>query len=221
MIVFLTYIYSETPQTIEFYKSCERNGVTPINMWTENNRNNPKKAVIDFLECLKSLEGYTHAVYMDGGDSFMQRKPEKIQDFVLYQGEKRCFPHPHLAEMHPYSKTEWRYLNGGCWSGKIENLITFFETCLQMFTSEIENGQLIQQLAFFHCISNEIYIKIDSECELSQSIAFSDNFEDFEIMPDKMIRNKVTNTIPYILHGNGRTKMDWIYNLYNGSNNEN
>jgi hypothetical protein len=218
MIAFLTYTYSETPQTIEFYKSCERHGITPINMWTENNRNNPKKAVIDFIECLKSLEGYTHAVYMDGGDSFMQRKPYKIQDYVLYQGEKRCFPHPHLAEHHPQSRTEWRYLNGGCWSGKIENLIEFFETCLHMFTEIDENGQHIQQKALFYWMDEEIEIKIDSECKLSQSIAFSDNFEDFEIMEDKIIRNKITNTIPYILHGNGRTDMNWIYNIYNGEN---
>lgn len=215
MIAFLTYVYSDTAQTAEFYNSCNRHGINIMNICPYRGEYKGAHAAIkDVVSFLNQLpDCYTHALIVDGGDSVFQAKPTMVPDHILYQGEKNCYPHPSLAEKHPQSTTEWRYLNGGCISGSVENMRQFYSLVQSKFNNTVENGQHAQQLAFFEWVDSGKKAEIDSNCQLSQSIAFSENFQDFEI-DGKVVKNKVTRTIPYILHGNGRTNMEWIYNLY-------
>ena len=55
---------------------------------------------------------------------------------------------------------------------------------------------------------NQDKIKVDDECKIFQTIAFSHENEWEKI--ENRFRNKATNTLPVFFHGNGHTNMNWL-----------
>lgn len=167
----------------------------------------------------------THILYTDAFDTIAFAGPEevklKVRDIgsdktvmngwlagysgykMIISGEKNCYPHPERAKDYPESNTPWRYVNGGGWLVEIE----FFK---QLCIKEKLTQQSHDQLWLMECFLNDQQnIKVDTQCEIFQTIAFS-NKEEWEETEDRF-RNIGTNTFPVFFHGNGHTEMNWVY----------
>jgi hypothetical protein len=175
----------------------------------------------------KWLQGYsgeaTHIVYIDAfdnicfGDEFeVLRKFEAFNCSMVISAEKACYPHPEKAIFYPEIESGWRYVNGGGWMGEINYLKTLFEH----FLLPDSHDQVWLTDTY---LNQQEDIKLDSECEIFQTIAFSnpDEWEKCEIAiattltptTPAQIRflNKIHQTLPVFFHGNGRTDMKWLY----------
>lgn len=241
--VVLTSIYQEFWGTQEFRKSCERVGLPIHNAWKNPGRFTGHADTLRYdYEALVDLKNtYKSAIYADGADSLFLKTFNVPTNCVIYSTEKAIWPptpqmHKAWADYYNklestgaidlgykdpltglYSKSPWKYLNGGGWCGPIDILIEFFERYgLNKLKGDI-NGQDYQALAFLKAQEEGFPIYMDTQCQYFQTTGF-EHPGDFEYGPDcpsGYFRNVITNTYPCILHGNGRTPMDIFYNLYN------
>lgn len=138
---------------------------------------------------------------------------------MLISCEKNCYPlidkhgvdSPNRAALYPESKTPWKYVNGGGWIAEIQFLKELFQRMPPTY-----NDQVWLMDAF---LENQSEIKLDHNCEIFQSIAFSNQDEWEQTLgpkayfgqPDYRILNKGTWTRPVFFHGNGHTTMDWVW----------
>jgi hypothetical protein len=212
--VVLTYIHTEFYGTEEFRKSCAAVGFPVHNAWDPSLYNGTVgdimymlyKGLLDLKE-----QGYTHVIYSDGADTCFLRR-FMVPNYLLISAEKACFPDPDLAKEYPEYPTPWRYVNAGNWCGPIDNCIDFFERYgLNTHQNEHINGQREWHKAFLQSQKDKLKVFLDFDCLYMQSIAFADP-DDFSI-ENGLIKNNITEEYPSVFHGNGRTEMDWIYNL--------
>lgn len=211
--VVMTYIYGDTVQTGKMLKSVVDVGLPYHNAFHRSKFMGNGYALRDFCKALEELkEKYKYVIYADGGDTFFTRSFTPPNDRLIYSTEKACYPHPSLATQYPEPKSPWRFLNGGGWCAPIEVALEFFRRYkLDQHKTDI-NGQHEIMVAYLQAIKEGFPISLDEECEYFQSIAFEER-GDFRVTPNG-IQNLITCTYPAIFHGNGRTDMDWIYNLY-------
>lgn len=187
----------------------------------------------------RAATGHETFIYSDGGDTFCQRPFTVPSDKLIWSTEKQCFPYPEMAKEYPKTriKTDWKYLNNGGYCGSLELMIEFVDKYIGKLPMQA-NCQLETMQAFIKAKKDGFPIELDYRCELFQTIAFDpqkpakgeainkasysihmDNKgkpkytgTDFQIKKGLVI-NKMTKKTPAILHGNGRTPMQWIYNL--------
>ena len=187
----------------------------------------------------RAATGHDTFIYSDGGDTFCQRPFTVPNDRLIWSTEKQCFPHTHLAKEYPTPtiETPWRYLNNGGYGGSLALMIEFVDKYIGKLPMTA-NCQHETMTAFIQAKKDGFPIELDYGCELFQTIAFDPvkplkgkaiylaSFSihqdengvpkyggtDFIIRKGKVV-NKLTKTTPAILHGNGRTPMDWIYQL--------
>lgn len=174
----------------------------------------------------------THILYTDMFDSIALAPPSevisKFKDLdckMLIGVEKACFPNDerdkyHRIENYPESPTAWKYINGG---GCIFEIEYFKELCNQ---HPFNNERMMDPdwLAELY-LSHPDQIKLDYQCEIFQCLAHSNQDEWERVNPifakgtmyehtvfDR-IKNKATETYPIFFHGNGRTDMQWVYDV--------
>lgn len=170
----------------------------------------PLQEVIDKFDMAISKTGYTA--------NFPHRK-------MLISAEKNCYPHPERAGDYPETTSAWKYVNGGGWIAEIEY---FKYLCNKENLNPGSHDQVWLMEAYLH---NQSEIKLDTQCEIFQSIAFSNLDEWYAskmigqvginetngkiILGETGIRltNVVTRTQPIFFHGNGHTEMDWVYKI--------
>jgi hypothetical protein len=139
-------------------------------------------------------------------------------DHILYSTEKACYPHPELAKQYRPTKSKWKYLNGGGYGGPLKLIIEFFERYGLHKHSNDVNGQHEQMVAFLKAEKEGFPIRLDTKCEVFQTMAFADPSE-FEVVKDspefhgKRLYNKLTKTLPAILHFNGITDQSILKEL--------
>jgi hypothetical protein len=81
------------------------------------------------------------------------------------------------------------------------------------------NGQHEQMVAFLKAEKEGFPIKLDTKCEVFQTMAFADPSEFCVVscmdkdIPGNVLKNKLTKTIPSILHFNGLTDMSILKEL--------
>lgn len=225
--IILTSIYHEFWGTQQFRKSVEKTGLEIYNVFPTNTPFKGNGFIYQyFYKALLHLKDkYETVIYSDGADTFFQKSFVPPNDEIIYSVEKSIWPpvqhFPQLVTLYDeYYNTRgrevlknhpWKYLNGGNWCGPIDLLIQWYEKYgLKDLTGDI-NGQLEQAEAFLKADKDGFPITFDHGCEYFQTIAF-ENVGDFSLAPDgKLLVNNITGTIPCVLHGNGRTKMDAIY----------
>jgi len=157
-----------------------------------------------YLLTLKE-QGYTHYIYTDAWDTFVLRNSEGliVPDGLFISAEKACYPHTDKASLYPENKSLWKYVNGGGWAGDIQTFIDVYEA--HPPTNEL-NDQVWLTDIFLKGIG-----QLDYNCDLFQTMAF---YNESEItLYDGLLTNRITNTIPYFIHGNGHTPIPFIYNL--------
>lgn len=167
----------------------------------------------------------THMLYTDAFDTLALGGPEEVigkmesmqMDMrldgrfkMLISAEKNCYPHPERADRYPDPGTPWRFVNGGGWIAEIEY---FKYLCGK---ENLNSGSHDQVWLMDAYLNNREEIRLDSNCEIFQTIAFSREDEwDWVVSSDSRgtrLKNIGTNTLPVFFHGNGHTNMDWIYN---------
>lgn len=174
----------------------------------------------DMLACYRrAITGHEDFFYTDGADTYCQRKVEPPKDFILYSTEKACYPHPEIAKQYKTTKSKWKYLNGGGYGGPLKLIIEFFERYgLDKHANDV-NGQHEQMMAYLAAEKDGFPIKLDTKCEVFQTMAFADPSE-FEVRTalhdagvSKMLYNKLAKTTPAILHFNGLTDQSILKEL--------
>jgi hypothetical protein len=224
-MIIITNIYSPNERTKQAVESFERHGYeVAVNSapFIGNGQ-----VLRDMLACYKrAITGHEQFVYTDGADTFCQRKFEVSKDYILYSTEKACYPHPEIAKQYKPVKSKWKYLNGGGYGGPLKLIIEFMERYGLDKLPNDANGQHEQMVAFLKAEKEGFPIKLDTKCEIFQTMAFADP-ADFEVVTTFAglentlngasqplhLRNKLTKTIPAILHFNGLTDMSILKEL--------
>lgn len=153
---------------------------------------------------------YTHILYTDAYDTIAFGGPDEVlwkfktfETNMLISCEKACYPHPERAKDYPETNTPWKYVNGGGWLVEIEY---FKGLCHKENLNDNSHDQVWLMESY---LKNQSEIKLDNNCEIFQSIAFSHK-EEWEIYQSSRFRNVGTNTFPIFFHGNGHTDMGWL-----------
>jgi hypothetical protein len=228
--IVLTAIYSEFWGTEQFRKSVDRVGLEVYNVFPPGVPHKGNGFIYGyFYNAFQHLKNdYKTVIYSDGADTFFQNGFVPPDDEIIYSVEKQIWPpeqqFPRLRTLYnEYYNTRgrqfliphpWKFLNGGNWCGPIDLLIEWYEKYgLKDLTGDI-NGQLEQAEAFMKADKDTFPIYFDHACEYFQTTGF-ENQGDFSLAQDgKSLVNNITGTIPCILHGNGRTNMQPIYDRW-------
>lgn len=154
--------------------------------------------VIEVRSHLKTLNGYTHFIFVDAYDTLFLKYPE-IPDSILFSTEKHKWPDVNA----PYPKTSdvWAYLNSGCYSAPIDKFIELTEG--YPINYEDDDQRYFTQIYLDGCI------ELDKKCAVFQSYAFEAP-GDFTVDPFK---NIITGSNPAIIHFNGKCHNQHIYNM--------
>lgn len=164
--------------------------------------------------CNKYTLDCTHICYIDAFDNVAFGGPEEVIDKfqslfgkykMLISAEKNCYPHPERAKDYPETNTPWKYVNGGGWLVEIEY---FKQLCIKENLNADSHDQVWLMEAF---LNNQQDIKIDTDCTIFQTIAFS-NKEEWEEKEGRFL-NIGTDTRPVFFHANGRTEFQWVYDV--------
>lgn len=218
-MIVVTYIYQDfedgTSSTYQFRESCKLNGL-PLHNVAPGNTHVGNGEVLRLLgRFYASLPPDELVIYSDGADSVFLARPEIHPYHILYSTEQGIWPPreaaPALAvkwDAHP-KRSPWCYLNGGGYCGPAGLLAEFFQRYLMSHPADA-NGQWQQAEAYFQACLDGFPIELDQQCETFQTIGFSSPDRDFRILPGVIINN-YTNTTPAVIHGNGRTSMQWVY----------
>lgn len=153
---------------------------------------------------------YTHFLFLDGTDTFAlapeSEIPVTFDDCILMSCEKALWPHTAEKYRGNYDpQFTWCFLNSGSYLAPIDLF-------LKMWNENKVDFRYDDQL-WFHDRYNatpELFV-LDRACFTFQSIAFQAEGE-FEVIENKIF-NQINQTLPIFIHGNGRTPMDWVYNL--------
>lgn len=217
-MIIITNIYSPNNNTKQTVESFQRHGYEVAVNGAPFKGNG--QVLRDMLACYKrAITGHELFVYTDGADTYCQRKFEAPTDYILYSTEKACYPRTEIAKQYRPTKSKWKYLNGGGYGGPLKLIIEFFERYgLDKHPNDV-NGQHEQMMAFLKAEKEKFPIKLDTRCEVFQTMAFADPGE-FEVKENedsaskkKYLYNKVTKTRPAILHFNGLTDMSILKEL--------
>lgn len=213
--IIVTSIYEEFWGTDEFYRSCKRLNLPVHNAFTGKGFTGNGDAMYMIYEAYKKLQGeYKYAVYSDGADSFFIKDFEVPHETIIYSAEKACYPIEAMAPRYPQTPYPWKYLNGGGCCGPIYLLIEFYENYgLTKYKGCNINGQKELAEAYLLGIEDDFPIKLDNQCEIFQTTAFADPGDFYS--DGIYFENLKTGTRPCILHGNGRTRMEWLYKNLN------
>lgn len=209
-MIIITNIYAPNERTQQTIDSFQKHGYeVAVN-------NDPFKGngqvLRDLYACYqRAITGHEHFCYTDGADTFCQRKFDVPADYILFSTEKACYPHKELAEQYPPVASPWKYLNGGGYGGPLKLIIEFFDRYGLCDHKNDANGQHEQMVAYLQANKDGFPIKLDTDCTLFQTMAFSDPAE-FKV-EKKKLKNLVTKTTPAILHFNGLTDMSILKQL--------
>lgn len=168
--------------------------------------------IIRTAEYLKTLPSdYTHFIFVDAYDVAFVRSVDRVmrvynllfKDQIVFSTEKACWPDVSLTDQYPLCEGPWRFLNSGTYMAPIKQFLELIDNNpVQMH----DDDQL-----YFSKLFLQGKLVLDTKCEMFQSIAFADKKDFAYDWPG--FRNRLTGSSPAIIHGNGRTPMDKIYEL--------
>lgn len=185
---------------------------------TYTNYNDKIIAFYKYLLEIRESE-VTHFVYADSYDSFVLAPQKELEDKytqhdkIVYGLEKACWPHPEWTKDFPESPYPYKHINGGGFIGSIENFIRLYEAN-PILQSGAMNDQVWAQENYIKRNSDGL-IELDRGNQIFQCTGHSDmnDFEIVSIQGQPRIVNVHSKSLPIIFHGNGHSKIDWIYEL--------
>lgn len=238
--IVITSIYRPFWGTEEFRKSVDKVGLPLHNAFKGTHFTGNGDIIRWIYEALLELKDkYKYAIYSDGADSYFVRSFIPPSGVIVYSTEKAIWPPTQdmkdkwndFWNKNTYRgdflvDTPWKYLNGGGYCGEINLLIEFFEKYgLSNLTGDV-NGQREQAEAFLKAREDNFPITLDTNCWYFQTTGFAEEQDLMTLVWNGMkefnepeglnvtITNRITGGSPALLHGNGRTDLSWLYNLY-------
>jgi hypothetical protein len=146
-------------------------------------------------------------VISDAYDSFFLAPPEEVIEKYLsefspknlYYGERACWPHPHLESKYPPCESPYKHVNGG---GFIE---------LDMPVPSAEFNDQAWSTGLFLNRNSEANIVLDHQCEIFQCTGHWGP-PDFKYRDGRLVNNH-TGQVPCIIHFNGHSFIQEVYDL--------
>lgn len=161
-----------------------------------------------FLE--SSSRTFDRLIFCDAFDVLFQSDPNTfpVENKIVWNAEKACFPNPKLADKFPETLTPYRYLNSGFSIGPRE---LYIQALREMKADEIPpdhtvNGVRVepndQEYFQKQYLFGNVPMRLDSNCSLCQTLS-DVTPEELDFTGDK-IKNKGTGAEPIAFHMNGK-----------------
>jgi hypothetical protein len=152
----------------------------------------------------------------DSFDSLMMCSPEEVLEKytarfdgqILSYAERACWQYPEWADRYPkVPDTPYQYLNGGGFICTPQQYIDYIEmdlpVCNNNFNDQVHTSNL------FLTRNEELGIVLDNYCEIFQCCGHAGP-DDFSFVDGRIVNN-ITHTTPCILHFNGHSFNDPIW----------
>jgi hypothetical protein len=153
---------------------------------------------------LRTLTGYTHFIFVDAYDTVFLKPITDYEGGIIFSTEKNCWPDVDKVNEYPETEGPFRYLNSGCYIAPIDVYLQLID----QFPIDYADDD---QRYFTNIYLKTCAIKLDTDCKLFQSYAFTDH-NDLTILPDKVI-NKHSQSEPAVIHFNGKCFDQKIYSM--------
>lgn len=152
-------------------------------------------------------------IFTDGYDViFLAGLPDIVEKFkesearILFAAEGSCWPDKSLASKYPQVTGGKRYLNSGGFIGYASDVFAILNAAVVEDTSD---DQLFYTKVYLdEELRKKHKIKLDHKSEIFQNLYGA--VADVELRfkgQDAYLQNIVYNTVPYIVHGNGHSKL--------------
>lgn len=158
-------------------------------------------------EFVSKLADNDIVLFTDAYDVLIVRDKRKILEAfyrlnapVVFAAEKTCWPDPGKKTLFPASASPWRFLNSGGWIGVVKNVKEVLSIAVDIYKSGKNDGGTDQRIYTDIYLDNPGKIKLDTNCEIFQTLLRSENDMIFE---NNTWTNKITGTRPCIIHANG------------------
>ncbi|XP_054270597.1 procollagen-lysine,2-oxoglutarate 5-dioxygenase-like isoform X1 [Macrosteles quadrilineatus] len=121
---------------------------------------------------------------------------------VVFSAEPFCWPDQRMAEQYPVTESRYKYLNSGGFIGYASDI---YELLSSLKLNSKDDDQLYYTRLFLDKDLREKHrIKLDYNANIFQNL--NGAIDDVDIVEDTLV-NKVHNTKPLVLHGNGPSKI--------------
>lgn len=158
--------------------------------------------VILTRQYLRTLEGYTHFIFVDAYDTLFLKPITDYEGGIIFSSEKNCWPDYNAP--YPESKAIFRYLNSGCYIAPIDEYLALTD----QFPIDYSDDD---QRYFTNIYLKSGKIKLDTDCRLFQSYAFTDH-NDLTLYHNKIINNH-SQSEPAAIHFNGKCLDPKVYSM--------
>lgn len=158
--------------------------------------------IIKTREYLRTLVGYTHFIFVDAYDTLFLKPITDYEGGIIFSTEKNCWPDYNAP--YPESKAVFRYLNSGCYIAPIDEYLALIDHFPINYADD-------DQRYFTNIYLKTDKIKLDTDCKLFQSYAFTDQ-NDLTITPNSIINNH-SGSEPAVIHFNGKCLDPKIYSM--------
>lgn len=201
-----------------FLRSAMRHGIAVELFGTERKWENFYiDKVVRLREDLRPLAGdYDHVLLLDAADVVFARGLEEVMeasqewDKMTFNAERCCYPDPGLAEHYPACETSYKYLNAGCWLGRMPDVLAQMDRLVALVQPGDWSGDDSRlwgddQLLWTRYLLSGGGIGIDSQCEVFQTLHMVNDGELWDGI------NEETGTQPCIYHANGMNQCSAAY----------
>lgn len=201
MLTVLT-VATSSEKAVPFMRSCYGRGVYPaiLGIGCHYPFNGVKIHYI--RQALEAIKGVV--VYADAYDCTLVNDIEQMErqflasgKDVIFAAEKNCYPDAELAPAYSSAPTDYRFLNSGCFIGHSDKVKAVLD---DIKWDEHNSDQLLITQYF---LKNRDKITLDYHCEFFHCMFMAE----LDLTYGDRIKNHVTDTEPFIIHGNGHSDM--------------
>jgi hypothetical protein len=97
-------------------------------------------AALECLKLIKETNAFSHVLWADGFDAFLQRPGlavlNKLDNMgcppLVLSAEKNCWPDAYYAGRYPKVDSEYRFINAGTWLGQVGYLVDVLTDMVQV-----------------------------------------------------------------------------------------
>lgn len=130
---------------------------------------------------------------------------------IIWNAEKACFPDDGRSQRYPCIQSPWKYLNSGFsvgWANGYRKFYSMHDPDLILDDHQNEKGEYVcdndQRHAMDAFLDGDLSMSLDTKCRICQSLYLS-TVDEFDLSGER-IQNRVTDSYPLVLHGNGNSK---------------
>lgn len=167
--------------------------------------------LIEVYEYFRQNPDVEELIFVDAYDVLFLSTPKEIESKILDRSkmlvsvEKGCWPQADLSSKYPETKSEWKYINSGTYYAPRDVYMKMIENNPPQYS---DDDQLYLTNEF---LNNPNDFVLDYNCEVFQCHSFV--AEDDYKYKDGRVFNLKTNSIPCIIHGNGRSDLSKVLKL--------